>query len=183
MNKIGKFLRDETRQLLPGLLFFFFSFQLLALTDALIAKQYGMSTNAFLNATLLALVVAKVVLISDHLPFVNRFPQRPLIYNILWKTAIYYGAALLVRYVEHLIRFWRESAGFAEANQRLFTEISWPRFWGVQIWLLVLLLTYCAFRELVRALGRDKIIGMFFREPGQPDPHSPSALESGPGGK
>ncbi len=171
MSKIGKFLRDEFRQLLPVVLFFFVSFQLLALTDALIARQYGMTTNAFLNATLLALVVAKVVLIADHMPFVNRFPQRPLIYNIVWKTVIYYGAALCARYVEHLIHFWRKSASLAEANRRLFDEIVWPHFWGVQIWLLVLLLFYCSFRELVRAVGREKIISMFFHEPGQPESH------------
>ena len=35
-----------------------------------------------------ALLVAKVVLITDALPFVNRFPEKPLIYNVVWKTAL-----------------------------------------------------------------------------------------------
>ena len=54
---------------------------------------------------------------------------------------------------------------FAEANRRLLDEIVWPQFWGVHLWLLVLLLVYCALRELVRALGRDRIIRLFFHEP------------------
>jgi hypothetical protein len=33
-------------------------------------------------------VIAKVVLVADHVKFVNRFPDRPLIYNVVWKTAI-----------------------------------------------------------------------------------------------
>jgi len=30
------------------------------------------------------------------------------------------------------------------------------------MWLAVLFLVYCAMRELVRAIGRDKVIYMFF---------------------
>jgi hypothetical protein len=105
------------------------------------------------------------LLIADHLPLINRFPERPLIYNVVWKTAIYFAASLAVRYVEHLIDSWRHAASFAEANRRLFDEVVWPHFWGVQLWLLILLLLYSAFRELARALGRDQIIGLFFYDP------------------
>jgi hypothetical protein len=53
----------------------------------------------------------------------------------------------------------------AEANRRLIDEVVWPHFWGMQLWLLVLLFIYCAVRELVRALGRERIIKMFFHDP------------------
>lgn len=165
MSKAAQFLKHEVKDLLPVFLFFFIAFQLLALTNALIALQYGISANAFLNATIMAAVVAKVVLIADHMAFVNRFPSRPLIYNIVWKTLIYFGAALLVRYAEHLFHFWRKYADFAEANRRLFAEIVWPHFWGVQLWLLILLLFFCTTRELIRAMGRERVIRMFFFDP------------------
>jgi hypothetical protein len=32
---------------------------------------------------------------------VNRFPEKPPIYNVLWKTAIWQVAALGVRSIEH----------------------------------------------------------------------------------
>ncbi|WP_281171349.1 hypothetical protein [Desulfatirhabdium butyrativorans] len=38
----------------------------------------------------------------------------------------------------------------------------WPQFWLIQMWLAVLFLIYCAMRELVRVIGRDKVIHMFF---------------------
>ena len=94
--------------------------------------------------------------------------KKPLIYNVAWKTAIYFAASLAVRYGEHLIHFWRRSGDLATANRRLINEIVWPHFWGVQLWLLVLLLVYCTFRELVRALGRERVIQMFFHEPAKP---------------
>ena len=164
MSSLSEKLKHEIRELVPVTVFFFVTFQLLALTQALMLEQYGIKVSSFLNATILALVIAKVVLIADHFKLVNRFPAKPLIYNVVWKTAIYFSASLVVRYVEHVIHFWRQSASFAEANRRLFDEIVWPHFWAVQLWLLVLLLVYCSIRELVRAMGRERIVRMFFSD-------------------
>ena len=165
MPSIAEKLKHELRQLIPVVLFFFIAFQLLALTDALMLEQYGIRVSVFLTATFAALVVAKVVLIADHLPLINRFPEKPLIYNVVWKTSIYFLASVAIRYVERLIDSWRQAASFAEANQRLLDQVVWPHFWGVQLWLLVLLLLYCALRELVHALGRERIISIFFHDP------------------
>ena len=164
MSTLGEKLKHELRELIPVTVFFFGTFQLLALTEALMLKQFGIRVSAFLTATVMALVVAKVVLITDHFPLVNRFSDKPLSYSVAWKTAIYFIASLVVRYVEHLIHFWRQTGNFTEANRRLFEEIVWPHFWGVQLWLLILLLVYCTFRELVRALGRERVIVMFFHD-------------------
>jgi hypothetical protein len=158
------------RELIPVTLFFFVAFQLLALTQALMLKEYGIQVTTFVAATIMAMIVAKVVVLTDHFALVNRFPEKPLIYNVVWKTVIYFVASLVVRYAEHIVHFWRQSAGFVEANRRLFLEIVWPHFWAVQLWLLILLFVYCAFRELVRALGRKRIIAMFFTEPVPPVP-------------
>lgn len=165
MSKLGHKLKHELRELAPVMLFFFIAFQLLALTQSLMLKEYGIQAGTFLAATIMALVVAKVVVLTDLLPMVNRFPQKPLVYNVVWKTAIYFIASLGVRYAEHLVEFWRKSASFAIANRRILAEIVWPHFWAVQLWLLILLLVYCAVRELIRALGKERIIQMFFREP------------------
>lgn len=168
MSTFGQKLKHELEELIPVTVFFFVAFELLALTEALMLEQYGIRASVFLAAAIGALVVAKVVLIADHFPLVNRFPDKPLAYNVVWKTGIYFVASLGVRYAEHFIHFWRKSATAAEANRRLLEEVVWPHFWGVQLWLLILLLTYCAFRELVRALGRERIIRMFFHEPAKP---------------
>jgi hypothetical protein len=165
MKNFGQKLKHELRELIPVTVFFFVAFQLLAFTETMMLEQYGIRVSVFLTAAVGALVVGKVVLLADHLPLINRFPEKPLIYNVIWKTCIYFAASLVVRYVEHLIDAWRDAASFAEANRRLLDEIVWPHFWGVQLWLLVLLLVYCALRELVRALGRDRIIRLFFHEP------------------
>jgi len=162
MSIAGK-LKHEIAPLVPVTLFFFVAFQLLALTQMLILDAHGVRLWVFGGATVGALVVAKVVVIADHLKFLNRFPEHPLIYNVVWKTAVYFLASLAVRYAEHLIRAWRKTGGFVEANRELADLIHWPHLIVVQMWLLILLAVYCTLRELVRALGRDKVISLFLK--------------------
>lgn len=165
MSRITERVKHELREAIPPTVFFFVAFQVIAFTRALMLARYGIPVPTFAAAAIGALIVAKVVLVTDMLPFVNRFPHKPLIYNVAWKTAIYLVASLLVRYVEHLIPFVRDEGGLAPAHRRLIAEIVWPHFWAVQIWLLVLLFVYCALRELVRALGRERVRVMFFGAP------------------
>jgi len=164
MSTLGEKLEHELRELIPVTVFFFGTFQLLALTQSLMLEEFGIRVSDFLAATVMALVVAKVILITDHFPLVNRFSHKPLSHNVAWKTAIYFVASLVVRYVEHLIHFWRQTGNFGEANRRLFDEIVWPHFWGIQLWLLILLLVFCTFRELVGALGRERVIAVLFHD-------------------
>ena len=112
---------------------------MIAFTRSLMLERYGIEVSTFGAATVGALVVGKVVLLTDKLPFMNRFPDRALIYNVVWKTSVYVVAALVVRYVEHILPFLIEHGSVAVANQHLLDEIVWPHFWAVQTWLLVLL--------------------------------------------
>jgi len=161
MSTLASKLKHELLAVIPPTVFFFIAFQLIALTRALMLEQYGIRVTTFVAATVGALVVAKVVLLTDLLPFVNRFPEKPLLYNVVWKTAIYQVAALLVRYVEYLIPFLRKHGDFALANRHLFDEVVWTHFWAVQLWLLALFFVYCAARELIRVLGKERVRAMF----------------------
>lgn len=168
MSSIGSKLKHELLEAIPPAVFFFIAFQTIAFTSALMVRQYGVQVSTFVTATIAALVVAKVILIVDLLPFVDRFRGKPLIFSVLWKTMVYLGAALLVRYVEHLVHFLREYGDLASAHRHLFDEVIWPHFWAVQIWLLVTFLVYCTLRELVRVLGRERMGRIFFASPGPP---------------
>ena len=96
------------------------------------------------------------------LPLINRFPNKPLIYNIVWKTVIYLLLSAVIHYLEHLIDFWRETGGFVAGNQKLLSEIIWPHFWAIQIILFVLIAAYCMVHELVRVIGKEKALRIFF---------------------
>ena len=53
------------------------------------------------------------------LPAINRFPNKPLIYNVSWKTLIYLVKSALIHYLERLVDFWRQAGGFVAGNQKL----------------------------------------------------------------
>jgi hypothetical protein len=156
--------KHEFLEVLPPMIFFLIAFHIILMERALIAREYGLHPLSMATATLTALLVAKVVLIADMLPIINRFPERPLIYNVVWKTAIYVGASLFVHYLEHLIPLWWRT-GFRAANEHLWSELVWPHFWAVQLLLVVLFLIYSAMRELVRVIGRDRVRQIFFGTP------------------
>jgi hypothetical protein len=165
MKSLGEKFKEEVRALIPPAIFFLIAFHILVFFRALMLRQYGVHVSAVAGATIGALLIAKVVLIADALPFVNRFPEKPLIYNVVWKTAIYLLAALLVHYLEHLVPLWWRGRDLVAAHERLLQETVWPHFWAVQLWLLVLLFIYCAARELVRAVGPREVLAMYFGGP------------------
>jgi hypothetical protein len=162
MEKLLRTIKHELHEVIPPTVFFFITFCLVLSSEKLILKEYGIPFSALASAAVGALLVGKVVLIVDHLSFVNKFPDKPLMYNVTWKTVLYLIAALFVRYVEHLVPFVIKYRNVMEANGYLWDEIVWSRFWLIQLWLSVLLFVFCALRELIRVIGRDQVIRIFF---------------------
>jgi hypothetical protein len=162
MENLRAKLKHEVLSIIPPTLFFFVAIGLLMLTKRLMLQQYGIQFSDFAAVVVGALIVGKVVLIVDHLPFINRFPEKPLIYNVAWKTIIYVLAALVVRLAEHVVPLIIKYGNVGNAVAHLYYEIVWPHFWIIYLWLSVLLFVYCALRELIRAIGRDQVLRLFF---------------------
>jgi hypothetical protein len=115
--------------------------------------------------TVAALILGKAVLIADMVPLINRYPDKPLAYNVVWKTLIYAVVATILHYLERLVDFSRQAGGIVAGSEKMLAEIVWPHFFAIQIILLVLILMYNTMHELVRVIGRDKVLEMFFGRP------------------
>jgi hypothetical protein len=165
LGKVWDVAKHEFHEVLPPTIFFLITFHIVLIDRALMLREFGLRLSSVAAATVMALLVAKIVLIADKLPFINRFPGKPLIYNVVWKTAIYVAASLLLHYLEHLIPLWWHSGQLLDANATLWQEIVWPRFWAIQLWLTVLIFVYCVSREMIRIIGRDPFMRMFFGRP------------------
>jgi hypothetical protein len=162
MKGFWHWLKHEFHEVLPPTIFFLIAFHIVVFNRRLMLREYGLPLASLTSATVAALLIAKVVLITDKFSFINRFPEKPLMYNIVWKTVIYGTAALLIHYLEHLVPIWWHTGGLGAANRQLLSEIVWPHFWATQMWLIVLLFVYCALRELSRAIGHEKVTEMCF---------------------
>ena len=165
MSKFIDKVKDEIGKILPPSIFFFIMLHIVALERSLMLKGSGVPLLSSLAVTIAALTLGKAVLLADALPLVNRYPDKPLAYNVVWKTTIYLIVATVVHYLENLYDFWKETGGLVAANQKLLAEIVWPHFWATELLLLVILFMYCTMRELVRVIGRDKVREMFFGAP------------------
>jgi len=155
-------LKEEFFKILPPTIFFFVALHIVMFIRVLMLEGTGVAPSSSVSIAVAALILGKAVLIADMLPFINRFPNKPLIYNVAWKTVIYWLISVAIHYVERLIEFWRHAGSFGAANQKLLAEIVWPHFWAIQIILFVLIAMYCMVHELVRVIGKEKAMRIFF---------------------
>lgn len=165
MSNIGSRIKEELEAMLPPTIFFFVALHIVALIRSLMLKQSGIQLGTTVSVAVASLILGKAVLIADMLPIINRYPEKPLIYNVVWKTIIYVLMSLLIHYGENLFEHWRQTESVAAANRELLAKFVWPHFLAVQILLVVMVFSYCVLRELVRVIGRQQFIDMFFRHP------------------
>lgn len=171
MSRFVSLVKKEIAELIPPTIFFFVALHIIVLMRHLMLKGTGIPIASSLVVTVAALTIAKAVLIVDAFPFINRYPDKPLAYNIAWKTAIYFVVASFIHYLENLYEFWKETAGLVAANQKLLAAIVWPHFVATEILLIGIVFIYCTIREIIRAIGPDKARAMFFGPPRNARPH------------
>jgi hypothetical protein len=157
MRAIGETITHEIREMIPVVIYFVITFNIIGFTKALMLREYGIQVSTFVGATVGALLVAKAVLLVGVLPFMEPFPKVPILYNVLWKTLLYALAAVMMQVLEEVIRALLTHGDLAPVGDALWR----PHFWVVQIWLVMVLLVFCAFRELIRVLGAAKTKEIF----------------------
>lgn len=161
MNKWTSKLKHGLLEMLPPTLFFFVMLHIVAIIRALMIRGAGISLPTTASVTIAALILGKSVLLANMLPFVNRFPEKPLIWNAGWKTLIYALVALVIHYFEQLHEYWADAHGLVAANHALVTHINWAHFCAVQILLITLIANYCVLAELARVVGPARLRAMF----------------------
>jgi hypothetical protein len=157
--------KEEFQKLLPPTIYFFITLHLVALVRSLLLRGTGIELVSSLAVTIAALTLGKTVLIVDVLPFMNRYPDKPLAYNVVWTTTIYFVVATFIHYLERLYDVWKDAASLSAANDSLLAQMIWPHFWGTEIVVFLIIFMYCVARELVRAVGAKKAREMFFGPP------------------
>lgn len=159
------FVKHEFKQVLPPTIFFFVGFNIILFSKRLMLAEHLIQFSGFFIATMSALVVGKVVLVADKMPFLRRYDNAPLIRPILFKTVVY---TLLVGAVRLLEAFIHYVAGGGEVGQGGFIDevlgtFSWDRFIAVQMWIFVLFLIYVTASEINNLLGDGELYRLFFR--------------------
>lgn len=117
MSHVFEKVKEDLLAVVPPTVFFFVALHLVAFIRVLMLKHTDVPVSTTMSLLVASLILGKAVLIADMLPFINRFPKEPLIYNVAWKTAIYLVVAAAVHYLERLYEFSRETGGLSLATR------------------------------------------------------------------
>lgn len=160
--KILHWMKEELIRVIPAIIYFCIAFNLIHFTSGLTLKPDDVRYFDELGVNLGALVVGKVMLFVDSFSFLNLFPNKPLIYNIIWKSAVYCFFVFLTWFNETLFHLTYKYDNFSEAFKHLFHELHSPVVWATLLWLIVTFLIFVIASEFINALGKDKVEQMLF---------------------
>jgi hypothetical protein len=153
MRKLGAAVAREVWEAVPPMLYFTAVFHAVAITKAAILRSYSLTATGSAVAVVGALLVAKAILITDKRRFTNVLSRGPLLYNVLWKAAIFAVFTMLFCVAEELVHLLTKYRSFGAAVQHLSTEGLWQYFWLYQMWLYGSLVMYCLVIEQGHRLG------------------------------
>src|SRR6516162_2129726 len=100
MHKMLEKLKEEFFAVLPPTIFFFVALHIVTFIRVLMTKGSHFEPFSTTSIAVASLILGKAVLIADMLPWINRYPEKPLAYSVAWKTPIYLLAATVIHYLE-----------------------------------------------------------------------------------
>ncbi|MBA3660584.1 MAG: hypothetical protein H0W64_02555 [Gammaproteobacteria bacterium] len=161
MAGASKWIKNEAIKVLPAIIYFCIAFNLVHFSVGLLLASYDIRYFSYLEMTIAALVVGKIIVIVEKFPFIDAFPDKPLIYNIFWKTFIYVSAVLIFRIVDNSIRLLLDHRA-NEIGKILLIKLSSPVFWSTQIGVSIFFVFYIIFTEISNAIGNKKMWRLLF---------------------
>lgn len=119
--------------------------------------------TSYLTACVSALVLGKFVFVLEKMHISKRFTNRPLIFAVVYKTALFTVLANLIMHAEaHLLH---HDAPSAAANPTPALSDPMAFFlcaFAHQLALIVTFLSFFILRDISRVLGRGRLYKMFF---------------------
>lgn len=112
-----RWMKEEAILIIPAVIYFCIAFNLIYFTSGLMLKPDDFRYFNYLEVTIGALLVGKILIVARALPFLDLFPNRPLVYNIIWKFFIYICCVLIVWVADSLLQqTYRYSFEYAYLN-------------------------------------------------------------------
>src|SRR5215472_4290648 len=159
--------KEEFRKILVVAVFFSAGFCLIHVSNRLLTEGSHVAIASLTRAIFGGLIVAKVLLSVDLLPFVDAFPGGLLVRNIVWKSSLYLAGGVIFLYVEPFVKSLFSGAGLLASHFRAWQELMLPRTWAILIWVAMLLAVFVTLKELSRVVGKDQLKYMFFGHRGK----------------
>jgi len=119
-------------------------------------KEYGISV-------IKALVLAKVILVAEHLHLGKGFEDKPLVIPTLNKSFLFTICVAILSIIEAIVRRLLKADGFTNVQDMFLKCFSYEWFAGMLV-AFAAFIPFFAIRELDRVLGKGKIAKLFFQK-------------------
>ncbi len=170
-------LKEEIRAVLIATLYFGCWILALMVIKWLILAEYAIAFRGWSMAFVGALVLAKVVLVLEHVSLGDWVRRQPAWVDVVLRTVLYTLGVALVLILEKGFEGRHAAGGFGPAVQHLFQQADFYHVWATILCIAGALLGYNAIMVVRRHLGNRELFRIFLAPiPEEPDEHpvSPS---------
>ena len=161
---ITNLIKHEAKELLIVTLFFLSGFLLILGLFALMLQDYDIHFNACAKALFGALVLAKVVLILRGRAFMQVFSNQYGVVRVLYKTMIYLAGVFVILTLERVVEAYEDVGGFLAALKHVVETPKIHHIMAVTLLVGILITAYNCWEELLREVGRERVVDAFFRK-------------------
>jgi len=155
----------EIKQIGLITLYFACCFGMMVFLKRLVLAQYEIESGGLPVAILGALVVGKVVAVTDKLPLGKWVRKKPVALDVVVRTLLYTLVVAIVLLLEKAFETRHEAGGFGTAVVRVFRHREVHRVWAGTICVSGALLALKVFSVLRRQLGDRELTRIFFETP------------------
>jgi len=151
-QRIKEVVLAELKSFIGIFVYLWVVFMVFLVHEWIVLANNGIGFRFYGLAAINALVLAKIMLIAEKLRFAERFEKGPLMYPILYKSALFTVLLLLAYVVEEVLVGVIRGGGVAESMPRIGGGTA-VGFIAVAAVMCVALMPFFAFREIGRAVG------------------------------
>ena len=157
--------REELRAVAVTALYFFTWMLVLVVCKSLILAEYHIEFRGYMVALVGSLIIAKVVVVLQHVPFGALVRGQPAVVNVILRTILYGVGVAAMQLVEKAFESRHEYGGFGSALADVFHHRDIDHVWVNTIWLTCALLQFNALSILRQRFGDRELIRLFFTHP------------------
>ncbi|HET7763607.1 MAG TPA: hypothetical protein VFK92_00790 [Burkholderiales bacterium] len=162
---LGQTLKRELRVVLLTTLYFAAWFVLLMVVKKLVLEEYQIEVRGVSLALVGALIVAKVVLVLEHVSLGEWVGRHPAAVGVALRTLLYGIGVLLMLLLEKAFESRDEAGGFWPALLHVFQHRDMPHVWANTIVVVFALFAYNVLAVLRRLLGAESLVRSFLARP------------------
>lgn len=178
IRKIGHGLLMELKHIAGIFVYLWIIFGVLILHEHAVLSRHGIAYKFYGLAFINAWILAKIMLVAEHLDARPRFRRRPLLYPIIARACVFAVLLVCAYALEDMaLGLWRGKTWIDSLP--VIGGGGVRGFASVILIMTVALLPYFAFRELDRVLGPGRLQALLFRDGRRRD--LPGPVEAGRG--